>query len=123
MSSMKIAIPSWEGRVSPVLDSASNLLVIEVRDQREVGRSEHLIADNTIAQRCNMVKALGIDRIICGAVSNPFGRMLASSGIKLYPGITGAVEEVLQAFLNGTLNRDAFFLPGYDKKSHSGLTD
>jgi predicted Fe-Mo cluster-binding NifX family protein len=97
--------------------------VIEVRDQREVGRSEHLIADTTIAQRCNLMKALGIDRMICGAVSNPFGRMLASSGIKISPGITGSVEEVLQAYLNGTLNRDAFFLPGYDKASHSDLMD
>jgi hypothetical protein len=37
---MRIAIPQWQGRVSPVFDVAANLLLVEVDDTGEVGRQE-----------------------------------------------------------------------------------
>jgi hypothetical protein len=39
-SSMKIAIPIWEDRVSPVLDAASTLLIVEIVNQKEASRFE-----------------------------------------------------------------------------------
>jgi len=35
---MKVAIPIWNGRVSPVMDTACRLLVVDFADGREVSR-------------------------------------------------------------------------------------
>ncbi len=37
---MKVAIPTWRDRVSPVLDVARHLLLIELTDVTEVSRQE-----------------------------------------------------------------------------------
>jgi hypothetical protein len=39
---MRIAIPQWQGRVSPVFDVAGILLLIDIEDGREIGREERL---------------------------------------------------------------------------------
>ena len=109
---MRLAIPIWDDRVSPVLDTASRLLLIEVKDGAETSRFEILLDEQEISRRCLRIHALGVNVLICGAVSRPFLRMLASAEITLIPEISGATEEVLQAYLKGTLSQTRFLMPG-----------
>ena len=37
---MKIAISVWEGKISPVFDTAARLLVLEIEGKHEVSRFE-----------------------------------------------------------------------------------
>ena len=109
---MRLALPIWDDRVSPVLDTASRLLLIEAKDGAEISRSEILLDEQELARRCLRIKALGVNVLICGAVSRPFLSMLAAAEITLIPEISGTAEEVLEAYLKGTLFRAKFLMPG-----------
>jgi len=109
---MKIAIPTWNGRVSPVFDSASRLLVVEVGEEREYSRFETDITDNFLPSKTIRLTGLGIDTLICGAISRPLAYMITTAGIKLIPWISGQVEDILQAFLKGNLFDMQFIMPG-----------
>jgi predicted Fe-Mo cluster-binding NifX family protein len=109
---MKIAIPTWNGRVSPVFDTASRLLVVEVGEEGECSRFETDITENFLPSKIMRLTGLGVDTLICGAISRPLAYMITTAGIKLIPWISGQVEGVLQAFLRGTLFDMQFIMPG-----------
>jgi len=109
---MKLGIPTWDGRVSPVLDVARNLLVVEVEGGVEVGRSEVGFADARPGPRADQVRRLGVEVLICGALSWPLEAILTSGGVRVIARTCGAVEDVLRAFLSGRLADWAFLMPG-----------
>jgi len=109
---MKIAIPTWNGRLSPVFDTASRLLVVEVDEERECSRFETDISEQFLPSKSMRLTGLGIDTLICGAISRPLAYMITTAGIKLIPWISGQVEEVVQAFLTNTLFDPRFIMPG-----------
>lgn len=109
---MKIAIPTWNGRVSPVFDTASRLLVVEAEDEGEYSRFETDISEHFVPSKVMRLTGLGIDTLICGAISRPLAYMMTTAGIRLIPWISGQVEDVLQAFLSGTLFDLRFMMPG-----------
>jgi predicted Fe-Mo cluster-binding NifX family protein len=110
--SVKVAIPIWGGRVSPVMDTACRLLIAEITGSREVSRTIIDIPQLGISHRASFVSGLGIDLLICGAISHEFEQMLIASGVKMCPWYCGNVDEIIAAHSNGTLQRDNFFLPG-----------
>ena len=109
---MKIAIPTWNGRVSPVFDTASRLLVVEVGEEGECSRFETDISEHFLPSKSMRLTGLEIDTLICGAISRPLAYMITTAGIKLVPWISGQVEDILQAFLKGTLFDMQFIMPG-----------
>lgn len=114
---MKIAIPIWEDKVSPVLDAASRLLIVEVVDQKEASRFETYLDEQDFSRRCVRIRRLGVDTLICGAISRAFSKILEASGIHIVPGISGHPEDVLDAYLKGNLFSSKFLMPGYHKSA------
>lgn len=112
---MKIAIPTWKKRVSPVLDTAGTLLVVDVEKGREVDRAVKPLRETTMVLRCARIRRLNIHTLLCGAVSRPLAEMLAAAGMTILPWISGQVEEVLDAYLSGNLTHPRFHMPGCGK--------
>ena len=112
---MRIAVPIWEDRISPVFDTASRLLIVEMEDQKETSRFEILLDEQDIPRRCLRIKGLDVDILICGAISRHFFSMLISSGMNIIPGISGHSEEVLTAYFEGILDHDRFLMPGFKR--------
>jgi predicted Fe-Mo cluster-binding NifX family protein len=109
---MKIALPIWRGRVSPVFDTASRILVVEYQGGREVARDEHQMQEIPIPLRLRRLSELGVNVLICGAISRSLATILANAGITVVPFITGAIEEVLSGYLRGRFPGPRFFMPG-----------
>jgi len=109
---MRIAIPDWQGRISPVFDAAKKVLLVDVEGDRQVGRSEHRLAHLDPLLRAKEVAELGADMVICGAVSWPLEMALRSAGVGLIAQTCGPVEDVLDAFLSGQLTDEAYLMPG-----------
>jgi predicted Fe-Mo cluster-binding NifX family protein len=109
---MRIAVPIWEEKVSPVLDTATRLLITESETQKKGSRFEVFLIKKDISQRCSFIRKLEIDVLICGAVSRLFSETLKASGIKIISGISGPAEDVLEAYLNGNLLQPKFLMPG-----------
>ncbi len=109
---MRIGIPIWGDRISPVLDTATKLLVVEAEDQREASRFEIYLDEHELSRRCLRIRRMDVDILICGAVSRPFSRMLMASGINIIPDISGPPEDVLNAYFHGKLLHSGFLMPG-----------
>jgi len=115
---MRIAIPVWEDKVSPVLDTALKLLVVETRDRREMSRFVYHIDENDLSYKCHRIKKLDLDILICGAVSHAFLQMLLASGLDVIQEISGPAEDVLRAYLRGNIFQPRFLMPGCNRGHH-----
>jgi predicted Fe-Mo cluster-binding NifX family protein len=109
---MKVAIPYWQGRVSPVFDSATRVVLVDVADGEGSARTDLPLTATDPALRVRELSAGGTDVVICGAISWPMESVLSSAGIQVIAQICGYVEEVLRAYLEGRLADPAFRMPG-----------
>ncbi len=119
---MKIAIPIWEGKVSPLFDTASKIMVFDVEDDTGATfRFQATLSEQDLRRRCSRLKGLGIELLICGAISWQLRDMLLASGIKVIPWISGQTDEVVQAYVKGTLNDPKFLMPGCEENDREEL--
>ena len=109
---MKIAIPIYNDSVSNVFDFAHRLLLVEIENGKEAKRSEVTLESLLLPQRASQLKSLGVDTLVCGAISRVLANMVTSSGIQLLPYVTGRVDDILQAYLTGQLAKPEFSMPG-----------
>jgi predicted Fe-Mo cluster-binding NifX family protein len=114
---MKVGIPFWENKVSPVLDTASRLLVVETEGGRVISRFELYLDERDLAKRGLRIQGLGLETLICGAVTRHFSDMLTSYGIHIVSGISGQPDEVLGAWFSGKLGEGKFLMPGWSKNN------
>ena len=110
--SYKVAISIWQNRVSPVMDSARQLMVVDYEDKREVKHMVIDIPNLNLIHKTEFLKSLGINLLICGAISTQMQQVLTASHIEVIPFIRGPMQKVLNAYINGNLNGDNFCLPG-----------
>jgi predicted Fe-Mo cluster-binding NifX family protein len=118
---MKIAIPIWNGFISSVFDFAHRLLLVDIENAKVVNRSEVDLKAESLPQRAGSLKNLGVDVLICGAISRALADMVAASGIQVLPFVTGRVAEVLQAYMTGQLVRPQFAMPGFWPGARKGF--
>ncbi|MGQ9633387.1 MAG: NifB/NifX family molybdenum-iron cluster-binding protein [Bryobacteraceae bacterium] len=109
---MRLAIPQHEGRISPVFDVAANLLLVDIENGREVLRRACLLSPADLAARLRELQGLGVDVLLCGAISAPLETLLVTSGIRVISFLCGPVDEVIQVFLNGGFPWPGFCMPG-----------
>ena len=114
---MRIAISIWEDKISPVLDTASKLLIIDDKTQKKSSRFEANLLEQEMSRRCSLIRKLDLDVLICGAVSRQFREMLKACGIKIISGISGPAKDVIKAYLEGDLLHSDYFMPG-SKRDH-----
>jgi predicted Fe-Mo cluster-binding NifX family protein len=108
----RIAVPVFMGRVSPVLDSCDQLFMLEPGDKQQPAHRTVPMKGLSIYERTGEIKKLGIRFIICGAVSESFYNLLREAGIDLRCGISGDIDEIIQAYRNGKLDQARFRMPG-----------
>ncbi|MGC9455069.1 MAG: NifB/NifX family molybdenum-iron cluster-binding protein [Phycisphaerae bacterium] len=109
---MRVAIADFDGRVSPVFDVARHLRVLDVDSGETVAREDVALTEVHELSRVARLKDLGVDVLICGAVSRPLEAALTSAGMRVIARICGPVEDVVSAYLQGRLLSDAFLMPG-----------
>jgi len=113
---MRIAIAHWQDRISPVFDVSDRLLLIDIEDGRELKREDNLLNCSGPFERAREVYRLGVQVLLCGAVSRPLETALISSGVRVIGFICGGLEDVLNAYIKGRLADKCFHMPGYGEK-------
>ena len=109
---MKVALPIWNNRISPVMDSAGRLTVVEVEDGLEISRTGLDLEDGPLSKRARRLTEMGLDVLICGAVSRPLAEAITSKGVKIIPWMAGEEDEIINAYLTGRLEEASFRMPG-----------
>jgi predicted Fe-Mo cluster-binding NifX family protein len=118
---MRVAIPFWNDRVSPVFDAARSVMVVDVENGVEQARRQETLQEEFPTRRARQLAQLGVNVLICGAISRPLAAMIAASGITLIPWTAGPVDEVLAAYLAGRLPDPRWIMPGCGgKRRHRG---
>ena len=116
---MRVAIPTFQNRVSPVIDSCAHLLIIDIGRPVEMERKNVFLGDMSLSERCKVFKNLAVDTVICGGISETFARMLKSANIRLINGIAGDIDAVLLAYKRDQLNSPAFYMPGFKTQANN----
>ena len=109
---MKIAVPVWEGRISPVFDTARHIVCFDVTNGVGQPAGETELPSDQPQAKLTKLQDLGDSVLLCGAVSRPLAAVLSAAGIRLVPFLAGEVQEIVHAFAVGRLEGVCFHMPG-----------
>ena len=110
--SKKIALAVWGDILSPVFDSAGAVLIADIEGGKATATRTEDLGPQLPYSRATRLSGWGVEVLICGAISVEFARMLESFGIEVIGFISGNARQVLDAYLEGTLIRNAYAMPG-----------
>lgn len=117
---IRLALPIFHKRISPVLDSCERLLIIDIEQKNEIDRKEIFINKLALSERIKLLRQLEVSTVICCGVSGSLFKMLESCHIHPIAGIAGEVEDVICAFCSKQLNDPKYHMPGYKFPEHKG---
>ena len=109
---MLIAVPNCQGRVSPVFDVAARLVVVRLKGEAELERRDVVLFEKQPDGIVRSLGELGIEVLICGAISHGLQIALEQVGIRVLPQICGGLDSVIAAYRRGTLGQPEFAMPG-----------
>jgi hypothetical protein len=110
----RTAVPVFMGRVSPVLDTCTQLILLGPDGKQEAARRKIHMMCTSIFERASQIYKLGIGVIICGTLSDAFYNLLRGAGIDLVCGITGDIDDVIDAYFSESLDKPRFRMPGFE---------
>lgn len=96
---MKLAMTIWENRISPVADSAIELLIAEIRNRSVQSLEHELFGTESLFYKARRLLDLGVNVFVCGAISNFYATLVEGYGIRIIPFKSGRADEVLNACL------------------------
>jgi len=109
---MKVAVTIWENRISPVADSAGEVLVLDIEGQKVQELHRERFKNDSLFYRAKKLVDLGVKTFICGAISNFYGGLVEGYGIRLIPFVHGQLDDVLDAFMHKSLPNPEFVMRG-----------
>jgi len=106
-----IAIPVMRGRVAPVLNWCSQILLFPANLEGGLSR-ELRVPELAPRGRLTFLRDQGVDTLICGALSTDLQNLAMQMGFSVISGIAGEVNEVMEAYRQNRLDQPEFWLPG-----------
>jgi hypothetical protein len=106
-----IAIPVMRGRVAPVLNWCSRVLIFPSIPEGEMGQ-EFYAPELGPLERLQVLLAKGVNTLICGALSADLQNRATHLGFQVIPGVAGDIDKVLMAYRQNRLDQPEFWLPG-----------
>lgn len=110
---MTIGIAHWLDRISPVFDVSDKLCLVQLQGRREVSRKNVVLKRFDPFGRAKEVAALGVNVLLCGAISHGLEKALLATGVQVIGFLCGDLDAVIASFLDGHLGAGAFFMPGF----------
>jgi predicted Fe-Mo cluster-binding NifX family protein len=109
---MITALTVWENLISPVFDSSHTLLVAEIENKEITNRHYEPFDPSLPSLFAGRLKSLGVEVLICGAISQLPSDIIEAIGIKLLPFISGHTDEVLENLVKDKSIVPEFLMPG-----------
>lgn len=109
---MHIALTIWKGQVATVADFARHLLLVEVEDGVVRQRCEIDAPGDDALHWCDRLTAEGVTTLFCGAITRHLDDRIKAAGITVVDGCTGSADNVLTAWLAGTIDELRWHAPG-----------
>jgi predicted Fe-Mo cluster-binding NifX family protein len=119
MPKKTVAIPTYGDRVAPVFDFADRFLLIQLKHHCEVKRTLLHLEGLPRVNRVGVLKKVGVTTLICAGISELSQTMLEGSGIGVFWGVVGEVDDVFTAFMENRLDEPQFCMPGLGYRNAS----
>ncbi len=102
-----VGVVRMENRVAYRLDCADTIVVARKDRKGMVRLEEAALSERDAIRRVQQIADLGIETLICGAVSGFVFRMFQHHGIHVIGGVIGDAQDVLDHYLSGNLRAGA----------------
>ncbi len=109
---MKAGFSFWQGRIAPVFDVARNIRVLDIQRGSIVGQMDSTLFVESAAERSRLLVDMGIETLVCGAISRPLHATLSAAGLLVIPFISGNLDDVIDAWLHNRIHETSFAMPG-----------
>lgn len=109
---MKIGIPVFQDRLSPVFDSSGLIRVFTHQPDGRMTEGASLAIHSLLCYaRIEAILAQHIDLLICAAISRECQILLEANGVVVLAGLFGPATDIVAAYLAGRLDDKQFHLP------------
>jgi len=115
---MRVAIPIWDGRVSPVFDVAKTIRVFDVGGEKNqpIEFETHML---NVSRSATVLVDLGVDVLVCSAVSSMLEASLRAAGIEVISDVCGSPDDIIMALAVGDTALNGFRAPGSRPRGQS----
>ena len=114
-----VGIVRMENRVAYRLDCADTIVVARKDRKGNVQIEEAALSERDAIRRVQQIADLGIETLICGAVSGFVFRMFQHHGIQVIGGVIGNAQDVLYHYVKGNLRAGAVLHSPAPKRSEA----
>jgi predicted Fe-Mo cluster-binding NifX family protein len=118
--SMKTAFSAWDNRIAPVFDVAATVLLVEAEAGRVVRETRVYLSEDMAVHKALRLVELGVDTLVCGAISTSLETMIAAYGIRVVAFVSGDIAEVIRVFLADGLTAKRYGMPGCPPRRQRG---
>jgi predicted Fe-Mo cluster-binding NifX family protein len=109
---MKAAFAVWNNRIAPVFDVARQVHVVVMESGQIVSEAEEELPDDIGHGKGLRLAELGVDTLVCGAISRSMQAIVSAYGIRTIPFVAGGLRRVIRAWSCGALEKGTFAMPG-----------
>jgi len=117
---MRVGLTVWDTRISPVADTATELLVAACDGGTWVTERRVSLGGEGHGRMAARIAGLELDVLVCGAVSRRFAALLEQCGVRVIPWVAGEWQDVLEALVRGELTADRFVMAGCARRRRGG---
>lgn len=109
---MRAAFAIWDGRMAPVFDVSREAVVMSIREGAVESRTREGIEASTATRKIERLVELGVQTLVCGAISEQLQHDLTVRGVKVIGFVAGELDDVVRSFLAGRLPSPELSMPG-----------
>ncbi|HPQ71590.1 MAG TPA: NifB/NifX family molybdenum-iron cluster-binding protein [bacterium] len=109
---MRIAIATFQTRISPRFDCANTVWLVDLEGENEVARTELSLMQTPPPARAALLRSHDVAVLLCGGVRRCDYFDLLDQGIEVIAGLMGEAQDMLTAYRQGRLNPEPRWEPG-----------
>lgn len=118
---MNIAIPVHGTRVMPRFGCTHEILIVTVEDRNIISKRRLPVTQEKFFSLPALLASEQVSVMICGGIHPRFQQAIQAQSIELIWGVMGEWQEIVQAYLNGTLQSNPAFYLYYRHGRHKGF--
>ncbi len=100
---MKIAIPRFGESVAPCFEYSATIAIYTVRGRKVIDQVDFRLQSHDPFDRVRLLRDQAVQTLICGGTQDRFEDLVRAHGIRVISWVSGNVEDLLDSFLQGTL--------------------
>jgi len=118
---MKAAFAAWHRRIAPVFDVARMLYLVDTEAGQVVQETREQLPDEPPIHKAIWLADLGVETLVCGAISRPLHDLVAAYGIRVVAFVAGDVNEVIHLWLTDSFYIESYVMPGCRRRAQQQL--